>query len=76
MSPATFRIDRTKKMGIYARHEVPHIWLIDPVAETIEVFRLESGRWFLLAAFSESEKMRVEPFDAVEIDLTDLWLKP
>lgn len=76
LSASTFRIDRTKKMTIYAQHGVDHIWLIDPVAETVEVFKLESGRWFLFATFSENEKMRAEPFEEVEISLADLWLKP
>jgi len=76
MSPATYRIDRTRKMTLYARHGIPHIWLVDPLAETVEVFKLESGRWFFLAAFSGDEEMRVEPFDAVGIDLAHLWLKP
>jgi Uma2 family endonuclease len=76
LSPGTFRVDRTKKLTIYAQHGVSHIWLVDPVAESVEVFKLESGRWFLFAVFSENEKMRTEPFDEIEIELADLWLKP
>jgi hypothetical protein len=41
---------------------------------TLEVFKLESGRWFLLEAFAGNEKVRAAPFQEVEIDLGLLWL--
>lgn len=74
LSPSSARNDRIKKMRIYAQYQVRHTWLIDPLLMTLEVFRLESGRWFLLDAFSETDKVRTEPFREVEIHLGDLWL--
>ena len=61
-------------MPIYAQQGVPHFWLIDTTNKTLEVFRLESSKWFLLGAFAEDDKMRAEPFEEVEIDLANLWL--
>lgn len=61
-------------MPIYAHHGVEHLWLIDAVAATMDAFRLESGRWSLLASFSENVKVRVEPFQEIEINLGDLWV--
>ena len=74
LSPGTFRNDKVRKMPIYARHGVGYIWLIDPIAMTMDAFRLESGRWSLLASFAENDKVRVEPFPEAEIDLGDLWV--
>ena len=74
LSPNTFRTDKIKKMPIYAHHGVGYIWLIDPVAMTMDAFRLESGRWSLLASFSENDKVRAEPFQEIEINLGDLWV--
>ena len=74
LSQSTFRTDKVRKMPLYAQHGVGHIWLIDPVAMTMDAFRLESGRWSLLASFSESDKVRVEPFQEIEINLGDLWV--
>ncbi len=74
LSPSTFRNDKVRKMPIYAHHGVGHIWLIDPVAMTMDAFKLESGRWSLLASFSENDKVRVEPFREIEISLGDLWV--
>ncbi len=75
LSPATVRVDKVRKMPIYAEHAVGHLWLVDPAAKTLDVFRLESGRWVLLATFIENDKVRAEPFQEVEIELGNLWLE-
>ncbi len=73
LSDRTRRVDRVVKPRIYAREGVEHIWLVDPDAQSLEVFRLDNGSWRLLGAFAESERVRAAPFDAIEIDLAALW---
>lgn len=75
LSPKTASNDRIKKMRTFARHGVPYVWLIDPLLKTLEVFKLEAGRWFLSDAFEGNEKIRAEPFQEIEIDLGILWLE-
>ena len=76
LSPSTERIDRSRKMRIYAREGVRHLWLLDPLVRTLEALRLEDGRWVVLATHSDSDIVRVEPFDAIEIALNTLWSDP
>lgn len=38
VSPSTARHDRALKLPFYGRAGVPHVWLVDPLARTIEVF--------------------------------------
>lgn len=73
LSPATARLDRIDKLPRYARAEVRHAWLIDPIVRTLEVFRLEAGRWSLIGTFGEDARVRAEPFDAIELELGVLW---
>ncbi len=73
LSPGTEAIDRGKKMRIYRREGVGHAWLINPITQTLEVYRLETGRWMLLDTFEEDDVVRAEPFDAIELPLTVLW---
>jgi Uma2 family endonuclease len=73
LSQSTIRLDRLKKMPIYAQFGVSFIWLVDPVARTLEVFRLESGHWLLTMTAGEDQKVRAEPFQEIEIDLSNLW---
>ena len=73
LSASTEAVDRADKMPIYASAGVGHVWLLDPILETLEVYRLDAGQWTLLRTMKGSCKARVEPFDAVEIDLAPLW---
>jgi len=73
LSPSTASLDRAKKLAIYAREQVSNAWLIDPDARTLEVLRLASGRWTILATHAGAEVVRIEPFADVEMDLAALW---
>jgi len=73
VSPSTERLDRAKKMPVYAAAGVPHLWLVNPTARTVEVYRLADGRWLLLATHEGAQRVRAEPFEAVELDLAPLW---
>lgn len=73
LSPSTARVDRVKKLRIYAREEVEHAWLVDPVERTLEVFRRENAFWVLAGVFSGDEQIRAEPFEAVPLELGVLW---
>jgi Uma2 family endonuclease len=64
---------RAKKMAIYASEGVAHMWLIDPVARTLEVRRQEDGRWKATATYVGEQIVRAEPFEALELDLATLW---
>jgi len=76
VSPATGSLDRKRKVPYYARAGVAHLWLVDPAAQTLEVYRrLVSDSWQLLATHAETDRVRAEPFDAVEIELAALWAR-
>ncbi len=73
LSPSTASLDRVKKLAIYAREQVGHAWLVDPMARTLEVLRLEVGRWTILATHAGAEVVRAEPFADIDLELASLW---
>jgi Uma2 family endonuclease len=75
LSPSTGELDRTKKLSIYAREGVGHAWLIDPLARTLEVLRLENGHCAIIATHVGNQVVRAEPFAAIELNLKDLWIE-
>jgi hypothetical protein len=75
LPPTTTQVDRTEKMPIYARHQVPYARLVDPNLKTLEVFRLEPEHRVVLGVYAKSAKVRAEPFSEVEIELGLLWLE-
>jgi Uma2 family endonuclease len=74
LSPGTTAVDRGKKMRIYAREGVAHLWLVDAIARTLEIYRLEHGRWCVAATHAGDAVVRAEPFAAVELALGRWWL--
>lgn len=76
LSPSTAAEDRSDKLPIYARAEVAHAWLVDPILKTLEVMRREGGSWLLVGAWKNDAVVRAEPFDAVPFELGALWGRP
>lgn len=73
LSPGTVGKDKIKKMPVYAQHGIPHCWLIDPIEKTLEIYRLQTGKWLILGMYAENARLRAEPFQEIEIDLSNLW---
>lgn len=73
LSPSTAAMDRTVKLPVYARELVTHVWLVDPIAQTLEVLKLDGTSYRIVGAWSGTVSVRAEPFDAIELLLTELW---
>ncbi|MPZ20241.1 MAG: Uma2 family endonuclease [Luteitalea sp.] len=73
LSPSTARLDRAEKLDVYARERVPYAWLLDPIAQTLEVLTLDGPHWVIQAIHQAADRVRAMPFEAVEIDLAYLW---
>lgn len=75
LSPSTRRHDRLRKLPFYHRAGVGHAWLVDPMAQSIEVYRGTPDGWLLVTIHQGGGEIRAEPFDAVAIDLDRIWLE-
>jgi Uma2 family endonuclease len=74
LSPRTAKLDRSRKLSIYAREGVGHAWLVDPRLRTLEVLRLDAEKhWTTLAVHADSDAVRAVPFEAFTLDLAVLW---
>jgi hypothetical protein len=63
-------------MPVYARERVEHIWLVDPLQRTLEVYRLEGQRWMVVSTHGGEESIHAEPFAALKLDISRWWLEP
>lgn len=59
--------DLIKKKRIYQQQRVPHYWIIDPVEETLAVHRWGPDGYIEVLGAERSERVRAEPFDAIEL---------
>lgn len=73
LSPSTASYDNIVKRRLYAEIGVGHIWYIDPTRKELEVCRLVDGKWLQLGVYGADERVKAEPFEAVEIDLAEWW---
>lgn len=73
LSPSTERIDRGKKLQRYARESVAHVWLLNPVQQSLEVLALDNGRWVSQGRHEGVALVRAAPFDSLELELDAFW---
>jgi Uma2 family endonuclease len=52
---------------------VRNVWHVDPVAQTLEIFRLEGNHWLLVDSVAGDERVRAEPFESFELKLALVW---
>ena len=77
LSRSTEAIDRNEKLPLYAEHGVSHVWLVDPIARTLEVYALgDDARWREVRVHEGDARVRAAPFEAIEIELAALWSPP
>ncbi len=77
LSPSTRMHDRLRKSNHYARLGIPHMWIVDPVEKTLEVYEVNgNGRYELVNGGSGSESDAFAPFQAVPMCLAPWWGDP
>jgi Uma2 family endonuclease len=73
LSPSTAAVDRADKLPIYTREKVGHVWLIDPRLQTLEALILDAASYRLFGTWRGTARLRIPPFDALELELGTLW---
>ncbi len=73
LSPNTHKKDRVIKMSVYARYGVSHLWLVDPLARTLETYILENGLWTVAGLYKDDDAVSAAPLDQISLALNDLW---
>ncbi|MDI1474947.1 Uma2 family endonuclease [Polyangium sp. y55x31] len=72
LSPSNTTNDTIKKRRTYHRYEVPHYWILDPMRGELTVYRWTEDGYLIAGEATRGERIRAEPFEAVEIDLDEL----
>jgi Uma2 family endonuclease len=66
ISPSNAGNDLIKKRRIYHQHGVPHYWIVDPRDQSLTVLRWTADGYLEVLVAERSERVRAEPFPAVE----------
>ncbi len=73
LSPSNPGTDRVKKLNSYHQFRVPHYWIVDPMDESLSVFRWTADGYLLVLAAGRDDKVRAEPFEAIELPVGVLF---
>jgi hypothetical protein len=49
---------------------------LNPLARTLEIFRLSGSSWTLVHTHEGDETIHAEPFEAVGLDMSRWWIPP
>jgi Uma2 family endonuclease len=72
LSPSTARLDRDRKLKLYAEHGVLYYWIVDPESRSIEAYAL-AGADYARAGRVTSEPAALPPFSDLTIDPALIW---
>ena len=74
VADTTLSYDRDVKIPLYARHGIPEVWLVDPNAQSLEVYRQPKKEGYReLLRPENSESVALSRLSDVSIALADLW---
>ena len=73
LSPSTRGRDRGIKLRRYAAAGVPHYWIVDPRAGTLEEHHLTEQGYELAGSYGPGSTFRPTLFPGLEIPIDDLW---
>jgi len=76
VSPSTGRLDRIKKMPVYAHAGVAWLWMLDPLQRSLEIYRLTNGHYSFVAGHADDEVVKAAPFEELALELARLWPGP
>jgi len=73
LSPYRAPYDRVTKFAQYAHHGVGEYWIVDPVGETVEVYRLAGSKYELKASLSGDQILETPLLPGWKIAVRDLF---
>ena len=76
LSPSTRSHDYLVKLPAYLSAGVPWCWIIDVAERQVEVFRADGDHWASVVTAEGDVRVRLAPFDTVEVDLGEWWDLP
>ena len=76
VSDTTLKYDSGRKMSLYARHDVPELWVIDVPKARLLLFRRPSGDKYLETSILEAPNtMSIEKLPGIVMDLSSIYIR-
>lgn len=76
ISPSSATIDRVDKFAQYRDAGVAYYWILDPLARSLEGYRLQKAAYVETGEGRNDEVVSLPPFPKLKIPLSKLWWRP
>jgi len=73
LSPSSRKRDKVVKAGVYAKHQVPEYWLVDPETRTLEQYRLDGERYQLAEIYEADDRVSSDKLPCVSFVLGEAF---
>jgi Uma2 family endonuclease len=73
ISPGSHDRDRIRKRDLYEQHGVKEYWLVDRIAETIEVLFLIEGQYKLVGRWRSGQVARSKLLRGFTVAVSDIY---
>jgi Uma2 family endonuclease len=73
ISPSHAKDDTVRKLRLYQAVAIANYWIVDPRDATLSVMRWSQAGYVTVLVAERTEVVRVEPFEAVELNLATLF---
>jgi Uma2 family endonuclease len=67
LSESNATTDTVKKLRRYHQAGVPHYWILDPMTQSLTVYRHQAEGYLNVLVAEKGETVRAEPFEAIEL---------
>jgi Uma2 family endonuclease len=74
LSPSTARRDKKQKFTLYEKFGTREYWLIDPIAQYVEVWALESDKFALRGVFEPGDSFASILSTALPVEVREIFL--
>ena len=73
LSPSNWVVDRRDKFVVYEAAGVGEYWIVDPDAQTVEVYSLRQGRYALLERYEPGQRVQSELLTGFQIPVDAIF---
>lgn len=73
LSPSTVRADRKIKLPLYAHHQVPEYWIVDPEDQSVEIYMLEGDSYRVGGIFMSGDAIAIGAFADAHIIVDSIF---
>ena len=72
LSPHSLKRDKINKREVYVKYQIPEYWIIDPLNESLELYRLRNSQYELHQVFERADMIESEQIPCAHFTMGEI----